>query len=108
MSQGQRPLTPSRGCTETVEQWLSLVHWVIRRRLPLHVRQRIEYDDAFQAGVIGLMHAIRLFDDGRGVKFGTYAIHKIRWNILIEAGLTRQGWAPLPSRLPDLSRWEAA
>lgn len=94
MSQGQRARTSRRGCTETVEQWLPLVRWVIWRRLPAHVRERISDDQAFQAGVLGLMNAIRLFDPDRGVTFKTYAGVKIRWAILIEAGLTRQGWAP--------------
>lgn len=84
---------PHGGCTETAEQWLSLIHWVIRHRLPSHVRDRISDEQAFQAGVIGLMNAIRLFDASRGVTFKTYAGIKIRWAILIEAGLTRTGWA---------------
>lgn len=85
---------------EEVERHLQLVHWVISHRVPNHVFYRATRDDMFQAGVIGLMNAIRLFDPAKGNRFSTFAVHKIRWNILIEAGLTRHGWeaiAELPS-----------
>lgn len=86
-----------------VEDWLPLVRWVMRHRLPSHVYRRLERDDVYQAGVVGLLNAARLFKPEKGHKFITYAAHKIRWNILIAAGLTRKGWEPIPTRLPD--RW---
>ncbi len=83
------------------EAWLPLVRWVLYRLLPAHVRARAEDDDLYQAGVVGLLNTRRLYDPTKGAKFITYATHKIRWAMLIEAGLTRHGWTPLPERLPD-------
>lgn len=40
-----------------------------------------EYDDAFQAGCIGLLTAIRRFDLERGTRFSTYAAFWIRYEI---------------------------
>lgn len=85
----------------TVEDNLGLVGFVLAKRTPAHVFQRIGRDDAYQAGVIGLLNAVRLFDPGKGFAFSTFAVEKIRWNVLIEAGLTRKGWAPIPDRLPE-------
>lgn len=85
-----------------VEQWFPLVHWVMVR-LPQHIYQRLELDDIYQAGVVGLLNAKRLYKPERGVSFKTYAVHKIRWAIYIAAGLTRQGWEPIPYRLKEAS-----
>lgn len=82
------------------EHWLPLVAWV-SRRMPDHVHRRLGQDDLYQAGVIGLMNAIRLYKPDRGVLFKTYAVHKIRWSMYIAAGLTRQGWEPLPVQLDE-------
>ncbi len=47
-----------------------LVHSLARR----FVGKGIEYDDLYQAGVIGLIKAADGFDEGRGVRFSTYAV----------------------------------
>ena len=53
-----------------VEQNLGLVHLCANR-----FRGRgIEYDDLYSAGCIGLMKAVSAFDEGRGVRFSTYAV----------------------------------
>ena len=62
------------GEAEMVKANAGLVHYVIRNRfswLP------IEYDDAVQIGMIGLLNAIRTFDPSKGVKFSTWAVLKI-------------------------------
>lgn len=93
-------LAPARpGFGGDVADHLDLV-WKVIARLPGHVRQRIDDDDAFQAGVVGLLNAKRLYDPARGA-WSTFAWSKARWNILIAAGLTRRGWAPMPVRLPE-------
>lgn len=86
---------------EEVERHLPLVHFVIGRHIPHHVFHRATYADMFQAGTVGLMNAIRLFDPEKGCAFSTFAVQKIRWNILIEAGLTRHGW----EANAELPRW---
>lgn len=41
-----------------------------------------ELDDLKQLGSIGLLSAVRAFDPGRGVKFSTFAAHRVRGSIL--------------------------
>lgn len=53
-----------------VEQNLGLVHLCANR----FRRRGIEYDDLYSAGCIGLMKAVSAFDEGRGLKFSTYAV----------------------------------
>jgi DNA-directed RNA polymerase specialized sigma subunit len=67
------------------------VGWTLARKVPAAVKERCEHDDLYQAGVIGLMNAKRLYDPSRGA-WSTFAVAKIRWAMLIAAGLTRQGW----------------
>lgn len=92
---------PARGSCASRPGWQGdiltqqgLVGAVIRR-LPAHVTRRIATDDMRQAGLEGLLTARRLYDPARGT-WSTYASSKIRWAILIAAGLTRTGWEPLP------------
>ncbi len=49
---------------------IGLVHTCARR----FDRRGMEYDDLFQAGCMGLVKAVDGFDEGRGLKFSTYAV----------------------------------
>lgn len=60
-----------------VEANLGLVGYALRR----WGCAGLEYDDAFQAGVIGLMEGVDRFDPERGVKFSTYALYWVRQKI---------------------------
>jgi DNA-directed RNA polymerase specialized sigma subunit len=82
-----------------------MVLWVLGR-LPAWVKARMAKGDLEQAGWLGLMNAYRLYDPDKGVKFSTYAIHKIRWAMLIEAGLTNHGWPPPTVEYDDGRRHE--
>ena len=66
------------------------------RRIALHLAARlppnVEIDDLIQAGMIGLMDAVRLFKDGHGARFETYAGIRIRGAMIDE--LRRNDWAP--------------
>lgn len=55
----------------------------------------LEYDDLFQEGVMGLMHAINKFSTGKGTKFSTYASLWIRQ--FMQRAVTDKS---LPIRLP--------
>lgn len=55
---------------QMVRENIGLVHSCAR-----HFKSRgIEYDDLFQAGCLGLIKAVENFDEGRGVRFSTYAV----------------------------------
>ena len=74
-----------------VERYLPLVKYNGERiwsRLP----DGVELDDLISAGVFGLMDAIKAFDMGRGVKFETYCVPRIRGAMLDE--LRTMDWVP--------------
>jgi RNA polymerase sigma factor FliA len=74
-----------------VERYLPLVKYNGERiwsRLP----DGVELDDLISAGVFGLMDAIKAFDMGRGVKFETYCVPRIRGALLDE--LRSMDWVP--------------
>lgn len=74
-----------------VELYLPLVKYNAERiwaRLP----DGVELDDLISSGVFGLMDAIEAFDLGRGVKFETYCVPRIRGAMLDE--LRTMDWVP--------------
>jgi RNA polymerase sigma factor for flagellar operon FliA len=74
-----------------IERYLPLVRYNgerIWQRLP----DGVDLDDLISAGVFGLMDAIDAFDLGRGVKFETYCVPRIRGAMLDE--LRTMDWVP--------------
>jgi RNA polymerase sigma factor (sigma-70 family) len=62
------------------------IAWRIHCRVPCSV----ELDDLVAYGQIGLLEALQRFDKDRGMKFATFAWHRIRGAIL--DGLTKMNW----------------
>lgn len=60
----------------------------------------VDQEDLLSWGILGLLNAIETFDPGRGAKFETYAISKIRWAMLDEL----RKHDPLPRKLRDQTR----
>ena len=57
----------------------------------------VEQEDMISWGVLGLLNAIETFDPdqpSKKAKFESYAISKIRWEILDE--IRSQDWVPRP------------
>jgi RNA polymerase sigma factor for flagellar operon FliA len=74
----------------TILRHLSLVKAIAARimdTLPVNV----EFDDLVHAGVLGLIDAVKKFDDDKNVAFATYAKHRIRGAIL--DSLRQLDWA---------------
>jgi RNA polymerase sigma factor, FliA/WhiG family len=71
--------------------YIPLVRQIVRRMMPKYNSYN-EYDDLVQSGVIGLIDAVDRFDPGLGVKFETYAITRVRGEILDH--MRAQDWAP--------------
>lgn len=69
---------------------------VLVKRIARHVMSRlpacVQLDDLEQAGLIGLMEAVRLYDPDQGASFETYATIRIRGAIIDE--LRRNDWSP--------------
>ncbi|MGL4595744.1 MAG: FliA/WhiG family RNA polymerase sigma factor [Thermoguttaceae bacterium] len=74
-----------------IERYMPLVRYhgeKVGSRLP----DEVELDDLVSAGIFGLMDAIDAFDLGRGVKFETYCVPRIRGAMLDE--LRNMDWVP--------------
>ncbi|HXY37515.1 MAG TPA: FliA/WhiG family RNA polymerase sigma factor [Planctomycetaceae bacterium] len=74
-----------------IERYLPLVRYNAERvwaKLP----EGVDLNDLISAGVFGLMDAIDAFDLGRGVKFETYCVPRIRGAMLDE--LRTMDWVP--------------
>lgn len=80
---------------DQVSDHMPLVYAIARkiaRRMPSHV----DVDDLAQYGALGLLDALEKFEPGKGVKFGSYASHRIRGAIL--DGLRSEDWLPRKAR----------
>ena len=81
----------------TLSMDAQLKHYVpMVKRLAHHLLGKlpanVEFDDMFQAGMIGLMDAIGRYEEGLGTQFETYANQRIRGSMLDE--LRSNDWLP--------------
>ncbi|MCL2078479.1 MAG: FliA/WhiG family RNA polymerase sigma factor [Oscillospiraceae bacterium] len=67
-----------------------LVKWIVRRMMPKYNNYN-EYDDLVSCGMIGLIDAVDKFDLKQEVKFETYAVTRVRGEILDY--MRSQDWA---------------
>ena len=67
-----------------------LVKWIVRRMMPKYNNYN-EYDDLVSCGMLGLIDAVEKFDLTHEVKFETYAVSRIRGEILDY--MRSQDWA---------------
>lgn len=66
-----------------IEQWESLVWYVVNRLKP-RLPHSVSEEELFSAGMVGLLKAARSYDASRGAEFKTYAYHRIRGAMLDE------------------------
>ncbi len=82
--------------SERLDQAQLQQHSVLVKRIAHHLMARMPHsvalDDLIQAGMIGLMEAMRKYDGARGASFETYAGIRIRGAMLDE--VRRADWAP--------------
>jgi RNA polymerase sigma factor for flagellar operon FliA len=78
-----------------LNKYLPLVRNVAAR-MAMGFPRSVELSDLINTGVIGLIEAFGNFDPGRGVKFETYAVPRIRGAILDE--LRALDWVPRSTR----------
>jgi RNA polymerase sigma factor FliA len=80
---------------ETQEALLK-AHALMVKRIAYHLMgrlpQSIQLDDLMQAGMIGLLEAVRHYDESKGASFETYAGIRIRGYMLDE--VRRNDWVP--------------
>ncbi len=111
MGSGSRSVgEEKRSMSEINELWLEykdLAEPAVREKLILHyaplvkyvagrvsasLPANIEYADLVSYGIFGLIDAIEKYDPGRGIKFETYAISRIKGSIIDE--LRAIDWVP--------------
>jgi len=86
------------GTQEEKKNWvrghIGLVKYVVRRFGFQHARNEhvLEETDLVQFGLLGLLDAADRFEPGKGVKFETYAVTRIKGTILDE--LRKLDWVP--------------
>ncbi len=84
--------TGSKACKDKLlVEYAGLVKY-IAQRVGMNLPASVEYDDLVGAGIMGLIKAVELFEPERGLKFETFATHKIRGAILDE--LRALDWVP--------------
>ncbi|MGL5152460.1 MAG: FliA/WhiG family RNA polymerase sigma factor [Clostridium sp.] len=64
-----------------VKEYIPLVKY-IASRVTLGKSKYIEYEDLISYGMVGLVDAINKFDEGKGVKFSTYASLRIKGSMI--------------------------
>jgi len=74
-----------------------LIHYLplvkqVAGRMKISLPRSVEYDDLVSTGLMGLINSIDNFNPGRGFKFETYAVPRIRGAIL--DGLRDVDWMP--------------
>lgn len=92
--QAETTRTPHEHSTEVVRH-LPLVHSVVER-IAIHLPPTVDRDDLFQAGVIGLIDALYRFDPSRDNAFSTYAVMRIRGQVMDE--LRARDWVSRGAR----------
>ena len=75
---------------ELLLHYTHLVRSIVRRMMPKYNTYN-DYEDLINCGVIGLIDAVEKFDLKHGVKFETYAVSRIRGEILDY--MRMQDWA---------------
>lgn len=76
---------------DLILQYAPLVKYIVERmamRLPPHISK----EELISTGIVGLIDALNHFDEGKGIKFQTYAAYRVRGTIIDE--LRRLDWIP--------------
>ncbi len=78
------------------QEALVKAHAVLVKRIAYHMSGRlprsVQVDDLMQAGMLGLLEAVRSYDESKGASFETYATIRIRGHMLDE--VRRNDWVP--------------
>ena len=81
---------------QQTQEALIKTHALLVKRIAYHLSGRlprsIQLDDLMQAGMLGLLEAVRHYDDSKGASFETYAGIRIRGHMLDE--VRRNDWVP--------------
>lgn len=89
-------LAVSSNKNQLTQDELIASHTILVKRIAHHLLgrlpQSVQFDDLMQAGLLGLLEAIRHYDETKGASFETYAGIRIRGYMLDE--VRRNDWVP--------------
>ncbi|MCL1980711.1 MAG: FliA/WhiG family RNA polymerase sigma factor [Proteobacteria bacterium] len=77
------PVPPLDDRSQLIRDHMPLVELVVQRMIP-QVPSFMTKEDMISAAMVGLIDAANKFDDAKGVKFKTFAEHRVRGAILDE------------------------
>jgi RNA polymerase sigma factor for flagellar operon FliA len=80
---------------QCLERYLPLVRYVVEK-VAAGIPRHVDHEDLVSAGVLGLLNAYDKFDTGKGTKFETYAVWRIRGAVLDQ--LRSLDWASRSTR----------
>jgi RNA polymerase sigma factor for flagellar operon FliA len=83
---GRKPAGPvstpvTYGKNDLLKRFAPLVRHVVER-VAATLPRNVDHEDLYSAGVLGLLDAHEKFDTGKGVKFETYAVWRIKGAVL--------------------------
>ena len=81
-----------------VMDYLPLVKYVVGKFM-IYLPAHLDQEDLIESGILGLIEAAERFKEDKGVKFKTYAFHRIRGSVLDYLRL--QDWVPRSVREKD-------
>jgi RNA polymerase sigma factor for flagellar operon FliA len=81
-----------------VMDYLPLVKYIVGKFM-IYLPTHLDQEDLIESGILGLIEAAERFKENKGVKFKTYAFHRIRGSVLDYLRL--QDWVPRSVREKD-------
>ena len=76
-----RPVSVTYSKNDLLQRFAPLVRHVVER-VATTLPRNVDHEDLYSAGVLGLLDAHAKFDSGKGVKFETYAVWRIKGAVL--------------------------
>ncbi|GAB6137632.1 FliA/WhiG family RNA polymerase sigma factor [Halanaerobaculum tunisiense] len=80
---------------ELIMRYIPLVKHIVSR-IMIAIPDKFSFEDLVNYGVLGLIDAMQRFDPGRGIKFSTYAVPRVKGSIYDQ--LRESDWVPTSIR----------
>ncbi|MCI8554084.1 MAG: hypothetical protein HFJ80_03965 [Clostridiales bacterium] len=96
MTDEQLAVLSHEGCEDAFSLLVSRYTGIIRRQVALYRSVRLETEDLEQEGLVGLLAAVRSYQESGGASFRTYASLCIRRRMLSAVRRSAAGSPPLP------------
>jgi len=98
MKQGEYDVVNKERRDKFIMDYLPLVKYIVGKFM-IYLPAHLDQEDLIESGILGLIEAAERFKEDKGVKFKTYAFHRIRGSVLDYLRL--QDWVPRSVREKD-------